>query len=194
MTPRRYPLTKACAICGSIFTPAPAKRLRQKTCSSECASLSRVRSNEKNKSLVGLRFGRLLVIDKAEVSRFGNRKYWCECSCGTKKSIFQQALVSGGTKSCGCLRKETTCVCYCSGEPALRICNACYRRARWHQDQTYKAHRQDVYFKWLQSPRGRTHAIRHRHNLRSYHWPEIVEVLEALFQQRKENHHGRRNA
>ena len=30
----------------------------------------------------------------------------CQCDCGTKKIIYGRALKDGGTKSCGCLRKE----------------------------------------------------------------------------------------
>lgn len=30
----------------------------------------------------------------------------CQCSCGTIKKLFLSSLISGNTKSCGCLRKE----------------------------------------------------------------------------------------
>lgn len=32
----RHPITKACAVCGSTFTPQPTKRLRQQTCTRSC--------------------------------------------------------------------------------------------------------------------------------------------------------------
>jgi hypothetical protein len=33
--------------------------------------------------------------------------YWdCRCACGQTKTIAADALKNGGTRSCGCLRKE----------------------------------------------------------------------------------------
>lgn len=54
--------------------------------------------------LVGQRFGRLLVVKKADTQ--GRTKYICYCDCGNSKAIFAQSLKSGNTKSCGCLNKE----------------------------------------------------------------------------------------
>lgn len=34
---QRHPLTKACEVCGSEFTPAPTKRKRAKCCTYDCA-------------------------------------------------------------------------------------------------------------------------------------------------------------
>lgn len=33
---QKYDLTKACLVCGAVFTPHPTKRLRAKTCSKKC--------------------------------------------------------------------------------------------------------------------------------------------------------------
>jgi len=33
---QKYPTTKACEVCGAVFTPHPTKRKRAKTCSDEC--------------------------------------------------------------------------------------------------------------------------------------------------------------
>lgn len=33
----KYPKTKACEVCGTVFTPHPTKRKRAKTCSPPCA-------------------------------------------------------------------------------------------------------------------------------------------------------------
>jgi hypothetical protein len=51
---------------------------------------------------IGERFGRLVIIDKAE-----KYKYWkCVCDCGELKSVRQDAMLRGDTLSCGCLAKE----------------------------------------------------------------------------------------
>lgn len=55
---------------------------------------------------VGKKFNRLRVI---EPTKRGNRTrlYWkCQCDCGETVEIRQDRLLSGTTKSCGCLQKE----------------------------------------------------------------------------------------
>lgn len=52
-------------------------------------------------NLTGRKFGRLTALGFA-----GNRKWVCQCECGTQKAINSQALKSGETRSCGCLQKE----------------------------------------------------------------------------------------
>lgn len=51
----------------------------------------------------GRQFGRLTVL------RPGDRKghYWCRCDCGQLKQVRRDHLLSGATKSCGCLKRET---------------------------------------------------------------------------------------
>lgn len=57
------------------------------------------------KNLVGLRFGRLTVVSRAENVR--NLTRWnCLCDCGNKTVVYGGHLNSGATKSCGCLNKE----------------------------------------------------------------------------------------
>lgn len=66
---------------------------------------------------IGMRFGRLLVVECIESSNglhYGDpgsnkRGLWkCLCDCGTEKNIHGFSLISGknGSKSCGCLQKE----------------------------------------------------------------------------------------
>jgi hypothetical protein len=50
-------------------------------------------------------FGRWTVIKKGESK--GKTAFWkCKCSCGTVKEVSSTLLVNGGSKSCGCLKKE----------------------------------------------------------------------------------------
>ena len=63
------------------------------------------------KDLVGQRFGRLLVIERAEdyVSKAGNRcsRWRCKCNCGnTLVYTTGSNLTTGNTRSCGCLNRE----------------------------------------------------------------------------------------
>lgn len=57
--------------------------------------------------LRGKRFGRLVVLEKAE-SRNGKTYWKCHCDCGKEKEVYSFALTSGHTNSCGCLKSETT--------------------------------------------------------------------------------------
>lgn len=64
------------------------------------------------KDLIGQRFGRWTVISRAEdqVCKDGYRNVmWnCRCDCGNEKAVRAKTLVSGQSKSCGCLQKELT--------------------------------------------------------------------------------------
>jgi hypothetical protein len=55
--------------------------------------------------MIGLTFGRLLVLEEAEV-RGGRRHYLCRCECGNSKSVSGKSLRKGLTRSCGCLLFE----------------------------------------------------------------------------------------
>lgn len=60
--------------------------------------------------LTNTRFGRLFVVDVAEVRKGKGRQhkvYWrCWCDCGSEKAVRADALTSGVTQSCGCLGIE----------------------------------------------------------------------------------------
>ena len=55
--------------------------------------------------LTGKKFGKLEVIG---VHDTGSRKtyYVCQCDCGNVKVVRADALISGATKSCGCIKQE----------------------------------------------------------------------------------------
>lgn len=53
-------------------------------------------------SMIGKRFGRLIVLGASDKPRFLN----CLCDCGTKRDIRMDHLTSGATISCGCFRRE----------------------------------------------------------------------------------------
>lgn len=55
---------------------------------------------------VGERYGLLTVISgKAPVP--GRVKVVCKCDCGNETNVYSYSLLSGGTKSCGCLKGRT---------------------------------------------------------------------------------------
>lgn len=57
--------------------------------------------------LRGQHFGRLTVIDRAGTNKLNRDILWkCKCVCGNTTIVDAHQLRSGGTRSCGCLRRE----------------------------------------------------------------------------------------
>ena len=75
-----------------------------------CGCYFRNDENKRAKDLTGQRFGRLVVVSRAEDSFTpSGRKIirWnCECDCGNHKIVDKWHLTSGKTISCGCYRHE----------------------------------------------------------------------------------------
>lgn len=62
----------------------------------------------KLKDITGQKFGKLIAIKCIKRDKY-NRAIWlCKCDCGNLTEVKIGSLTSGNTKSCGCLRKETT--------------------------------------------------------------------------------------
>lgn len=56
--------------------------------------------------VIGDKYGKLLVL-MFDKNKNDAKKYWiCKCECGTVKSIREDRLKSGGSKSCGCYIKD----------------------------------------------------------------------------------------
>lgn len=59
------------------------------------------------KDRIGIRYGRLVVIKFAGRNNFSQLQQLCRCDCGNEKIITGNKLKNnGGTRSCGCLRRE----------------------------------------------------------------------------------------
>ena len=56
--------------------------------------------------LTGKRFGRWLVIERAENADYGGTQWKCLCDCGKEKIVYGGSLRRGISRSCGCLQKE----------------------------------------------------------------------------------------
>ena len=58
-----------------------------------------------NNDLISSKFGRLTVIKQVE-SRNNRTQWLCKCECGNELVVNRLNLISGNTKSCGCLRSD----------------------------------------------------------------------------------------
>ena len=54
--------------------------------------------------LTGQRFGKLLVIERAENAKDGATRIFCTCDCGNTKIVLSKHLKSGAITDCGCQR------------------------------------------------------------------------------------------
>ena len=64
-------------------------------------------ADSNRKDLVGKKFGRLTVLSLNEIESITKKPKWnCLCDCGKESVFFGNALRSGNTKSCGCLKAE----------------------------------------------------------------------------------------
>ncbi len=63
----------------------------------------------RKKNLLGKKYGRLLVVAKADSVKYnsGHHAQWeCVCECGKIKIVRTSALMSGDTVSCGCYKRD----------------------------------------------------------------------------------------
>lgn len=56
---------------------------------------------------IGQTFGKLTVLSKMlKRDKSGHHYYLCQCECGEKTPVRDSRLISGNTRSCGCIRRE----------------------------------------------------------------------------------------
>jgi hypothetical protein len=90
-------------ICGSLTEVATSSLLKGTTKSCGCL---RHQPSPRIANLAGKRFGRLLVLERAEDGQDGGIFWKCRCACGKETIVKRNNLVSGNTRSCGCLSLE----------------------------------------------------------------------------------------
>jgi len=59
------------------------------------------------KDLTGQRFGKLIVLNRADNNKYNQTMWNCICDCGNQTVIRGYSLTTGNTTSCGCKIKET---------------------------------------------------------------------------------------
>jgi len=87
--------------CGNEVYVRSANLVTEDTKSCGC-----LQKEKSVKDLTGQRFGRLIAIEPTD-KRSGSRILWrCKCDCGNEAYVSSANLVSGNTKSCGCLLED----------------------------------------------------------------------------------------
>lgn len=57
-------------------------------------------------TIIGKKFGRLLVLEKSDKKINRDYLYKCQCDCGNFTYQTKFSLINGHARSCGCLKKE----------------------------------------------------------------------------------------
>lgn len=94
------------------------------------------------KNLVGRHFGRLTVVSMTD-KRIDRHVVWeCQCECGSICFVPSNSLITGRTKSCGCLMKEMRGVSrithHQSNEKIYFVWQAMRKRCFHKKDKNYK--------------------------------------------------------
>lgn len=61
-------------------------------------------AESKARNVIGMKFNRLTIIE--ELKEYTPRKVKCRCDCGNETILIKTQVMSGATKSCGCLFKD----------------------------------------------------------------------------------------
>jgi hypothetical protein len=68
-------------------------------------------SKATSKNLLGNTFGRLTVLERYGINKWGSILWKCKCSCGNIVNVTGSSLIRGSTKSCGCYATERAREC-----------------------------------------------------------------------------------
>lgn len=91
--------------CGGTSVTSEAHLRRGEVVSCGCYSAEKARRS-RVQDVVGRRFGRLVVLDRAGVTKNRTATWRCLCECGAEKVVAGHLLRRGTTRSCGCLARE----------------------------------------------------------------------------------------
>lgn len=95
-----------CSLCGKEFETR-ISQIVNGTCKS-CGCLNnkqrQILGKSNAKDLTNQRFGKLIALEPTDLRQQRKIKWKCQCDCGNIVYITSSDLLTGHTKSCGCLR------------------------------------------------------------------------------------------
>lgn len=86
------------------------------------------------------RFGRLIVVERAENSKAGQARWFCVCDCGNTNIVKGQDLRNGKVRSCGCYKIEQQTKHGFYNEPLYRVWTSMKNRCNSSTNQWYSAY------------------------------------------------------
>ena len=115
-------------------------------------------SAKKYQDLTGLPFGYYTAIRQDGCDSQGVPYWLCRCRCGNEKRVWVYSLLSGASRSCGCLQRERATIHGCKHEPWYRTYMAMMQRCgHWeggdeHHLRLYRDRGITVCEEWRNSP------------------------------------------
>lgn len=85
--------------CGTTKT-LPSNNLTRQECGVKSCGCKRGRAH----NLTGMRFNRLVALQRVSSNKAGLAYWLCRCDCGKEKIVQAHSLVGGNTGSCGCIQ------------------------------------------------------------------------------------------
>lgn len=96
--------------CGVIKSIIGAELTRKNKSQKSCGCESKKRQYNFGKitfkDLTNQKFGELIVLEKIGSNKYNYTIWKCQCSCGKFCEVTSRELLSGDTKSCGCLKNS----------------------------------------------------------------------------------------
>lgn len=89
-------------------------------------------------NLTGKKFGKLTVVKRAGSTKYHCANWECLCDCGNKKIISSNHLLTGNTKSCGCLKLKHSYNKTKNGSRIYRIWANMKQRCNNQNNRDYK--------------------------------------------------------
>lgn len=84
------------------------------------------------------RFGRLVVVNRAENSKAGQARWFCVCDCGGTNTVKGQDLRNGKVRSCGCYKIEQQTKHNSYKEPLYRVWTSMKNRCNCPTNKWYR--------------------------------------------------------
>lgn len=106
---RQFVMWNCKCICGNkkVVSSNCLRSGKVKSCGCYMKELTSQRGKNAVKDLVGMKFGRLLVIERGKTPKGYNTAFWkCKCDCGNECVVDGSLLRKGRAVSCGCRKKE----------------------------------------------------------------------------------------
>lgn len=147
--------------------------------------------------ITGQRFGKLIVIKRADSDQCGNAKWLCRCDCGNEVTARGLDLRKGDRKSCGCARRRSSVeerYCeYCGAPLSFYNKRFCSHSCKAKANRGVERVEVDMSYDWKSTGRGlwlcryRKHIQCKDRNCAKCGWnPEVAEARsKVIMEQRK---------
>lgn len=146
-----------------------------------------------NKDITGQRFFKLVGVRKTDRKKRSNWIWECRCDCGNPAYVATGELVSGNTKSCGCLHAEVMKTKQIwEDQKVARKFFAAERRARVKQQTPAWSDREELRKIYIGCPEGLhvDHIVPiSGRNVCGLHVPHNLQYLTATENSKKSNSH-----